>query len=208
MEHFLTSWGYVALFVATMISAMGIPTGAEIVTGYAGALSSGHLLTGPHDHLNLAVVIIVASVGEVVGCSLGYLVGRVGGRPLINKVGKYVLLTNRDVDRAEAWFARHGDSTVFFGRFVPLLRSFLSLAAGIAEMSFAKFIVFSAIACSMWCALLASVGYALGQSWHHVLKDFSLAGYVLTAVAIVVIVAAAYHRIVALRHERELAGDR
>jgi membrane protein DedA with SNARE-associated domain len=201
MEQLLATWGYLALFVATFISSMAIPIGAEIAIGYGGALASGQL-TGHHDHLLLGLVIVVAALGEIVGSSVGYAIGRFGGRPLVNRVGKFILLTNEDLDKAEAWFARRGEPVVFFGRFIPLLRSFISIAAGLGEMGAAKFLAFTAVACTMWCAALASIGYSLGASWHHVIKDFSYVGYAVAVLIVITVVALFTHRIRKIRSER------
>lgn len=201
MEHILATWGYLALFGIVLLSAMGIPVGSEVATGYAGALASGQLTTS-HDHLALGAVILVAIAGELVGSILGYSIGRFGGRPLVDKVGKYVLLTHRDLDRAEAWFARRGEPFVLFGRFIPLLRSFVSVAAGLAEMTFGKFLAFTVVGVAVWCGVLAGIGYSLGASWHHVIKDFSYAGYVLAALFAVAVVVMIFHRISVLRAER------
>ncbi|HVC26000.1 MAG TPA: DedA family protein [Acidimicrobiales bacterium] len=203
MEHFLATWGYLALFGATFLSTMGLPVGSEIAIGYAGALASGQLVTTGHDHLHLALVIPVALAGELVGSAAGYAIGYFGGRPLVDRVGKYVLLTHKDLDRAEAWFDGRGESAVFVARLVPLVRSFISLVAGLAEMSKAKFAVLTVLGCAVWCAALASVGYALGSSWHHVIKDFSDAGYVAAALVVVAIVFVVYHRIAQMRRERD-----
>ncbi|HVC14365.1 MAG TPA: DedA family protein [Acidimicrobiales bacterium] len=203
MEHILATWGYLALFGIVLLSAMGIPVGSEAATGYAGALSSGQLTTS-HDHLALGSVILVAVAGEIVGSILGYSIGRFGGRPLVDKLGRYVLLTHRDLDRAEAWFARRGEPFVLFGRFIPLLRSFVSLAAGLGEMTFGKFLAYTVAGCAIWCGILASIGYSLGASWHHVIKVFSDAGYVLAALFVLAIVAVLVHRISVLRSERAL----
>ena len=91
-------------------------------------------------------------------------------------MGKYVLLTHKDLDRAEAWFARRGEPVVLVGRFIPLLRSFVSFAAGLGEMALAKFAIFTVIGCAVWCTALCSLGYSLGSSYNHVLKAFSLRG--------------------------------
>jgi membrane protein DedA with SNARE-associated domain len=201
MEHILATWGYLALFGIVLLSAMGIPVGSEVATGYAGALASGQLTTS-HDHLALGWVILVAIAGELVGSILGYSIGRFGGRPLVDRVGKYVLLTHRDLDRAEAWFARRGEPFVLFGRFIPLLRSFVSLAAGLGEMTFGKFLAFTVVGVAVWCGALAGIGYSLGASWHHVIKDFSYAGYILAALFVVAVVVMIVHRISVLRAER------
>src|ERR1700733_10578738 len=98
---------------------MGLPVGAEIALIYGGVLASGQV---PNEGkpLQLAVVIIVAVVGEVLGSAAGYSIGRFGGRTLVDRLGKYVLLTHKDLDRAEAWFARRGEPFVLFGGFIPL----------------------------------------------------------------------------------------
>jgi membrane protein DedA with SNARE-associated domain len=202
MEHFLATWGYLALFAATLISSLGIPIGSEVAIGFAGALASGQVVSGSdHHHLNLIVVIVVATLGEIVGSCAGYAIGKFGGRPLVDRWGKYVLLTHRDLDRAEAWFDGRGESVVLFARFIPLVRSFISLAAGLAEMAFTKFLWLSAIGCLIWCAALASIGYSLGSSWHHVIKAFSYAGYIAIVLVIVGLVVVIGHRVRTLREE-------
>jgi membrane protein DedA with SNARE-associated domain len=201
MEHILATWGYLALFGVVLISALGIPVGSEVATGYAGALASGQL-TSSKDHLALGAVILVAVAGELVGSVLGYAVGRFGGRPLVDRVGRYVLLTHRDLDRADAWFARRGEPFVLFGRFIPLLRSFVSLAAGLGEMTFGKFLAFTVAGCAVWCGVLAGIGYGLGASWHHVIRVFSDAGYVLAALFVIAVVVLLLHRLSVVRAER------
>ena len=201
MEHFLETWGYLAVFVLSFISAMGLPVGAEVAIIYGGVLASGQIPHEPH-HLNLVAVIVVALLAEVLGSLAGYLIGYFGGRTLVDRLGKYVLLTHKDLDRAEAWFARRGEPFVFFGRFIPLLRSFVSFAAGLGEMPIAKFLAFTVVGCAMWCAALTSVGYELGSSYRHVLKDFSDAGYVLGALFVIAVVILFVHRIRVVRAER------
>jgi membrane protein DedA with SNARE-associated domain len=120
----------------------------------------------------------------------------------VDKVGKVVLLTHRDLDRAEAWFQRRGEPFVLFGRFIPLLRSFVSFAAGLGEMAIAKFVVFTVIGCAIWCTALVSLGYSLGSSYHKVLNGFSDAGYVLAALAVVAVVILFVHRLRVVREER------
>jgi len=201
MEHFLETWGYLAIFVLSFISTMALPVGSEVAIIYGGVLASGQIAHEPH-HLDLALVIVVALVGELLGSLAGYLIGSLGGRPLVDRFGRYVLLTHRDLDRAEAWFARRGDPFVLFGRFIPLLRSFVSFAAGLGEMALAKFVLFTAIGCAVWCTALASLGYSLGASYNHVLKGFSYAGYVLAALAVVAVAVVFAHRVRAVRLER------
>jgi membrane protein DedA with SNARE-associated domain len=202
VEEFLKSAGYGAVFALSFISSMGLPVGAELALIYGGVLASGQV-PGEGKPLSLAVVIIVAVLGEFLGSLAGYSIGRYGGRALVDKVGKYVLLTHRDLDRAEAWFGRRGEPVVFFGRFVPLLRSFVSFAAGLGEMPVAKFSLFTLIACAIWCTALCSLGYSLGSSYNHVLKAFSYAGYVLGALAVIAVAVVLWHRLREYRKQRD-----
>ena len=200
MEEFLRSAGYGAIFALSFISAMGLPVGAELALIYGGVLASGQV-SGVKP-LQLAVVIVVAILGEVLGSAAGYAIGRFGGRTLVDRVGKYVLLTHKDLDRAEAWFARRGEPVVLFGRFIPLLRSFVSFAAGLGEMALPKFAVFTVIGCAVWCTALCALGYSLGSSYNHVLKAFSFAGYVLGALAVVAVALVIWHRVREVRRQR------
>lgn len=201
MEHFLETWGYVAVFGLAFISSLGIPVGAEVAIIYGGVLASGQITNEPH-HLNVVVVILVATLAEVLGSLGGYLIGYFGGRPLIDRFGKFVLLTHKDLNRAEAWFAKRGDSVVLFGRLIPLLRSLVSFAAGLGEMAITKFVVFTAIGCAIWCSILTTVGYSLGSSYSHVLKAFSFAGYVAAVLVIIAVAVLFWHRLRVVRSER------
>jgi len=210
MENFLYHYSYLAVFTLSFISAMGLPVGAELAVIGGGALASGqvHMLlsngqTSPEVfHASLAAIILLAVLGEVLGSLAGYLIGFYGGRPLVDRFGRYVLLSHKDLDRAEAWFARHGEPLVLFGRFIPLLRSFVSFAAGLGEMAVPKFVAFTVIGCAIWCTALASLGYSLGSSYNHVQRSFSDAGYVLAALAVIAVVLLFVHRVRVVREER------
>jgi membrane protein DedA with SNARE-associated domain len=203
MQSFLQSWGYLAIFAATLISSMCIPIGSEVAIAYGGVLASGQVAANTgHDHLSLALVIVVATVGEVIGSFLGYGIGYFGGRPLVDRVGKFVLLTHKDLDRAEEWFKHRGEWSVLIARFIPLVRSFISVAAGLGEMALGKFAVFTVIGCAAWCAALASIGYSLGSSYEHVIKAFSYAGYVAIVLVVLAIIALLFHRLRVVRAER------
>jgi membrane protein DedA with SNARE-associated domain len=202
MVHFLQSWGYLAIFGATLLSSRCIPVGSEVAIAYGGVLASGKVVGVGHDHLSLVLVILVATAGELVGSFLGYGIGYVGGRPLVDRLGKFVLLTHKDLDRAEEWFDHRGEWAVLFVRFIPLLRSFISLAAGLAEMALGKFAVLTVIGCAVWCTALASIGYSLGASYEHVIKGFSYAGYVAAVLVVLAILFLIFHRLRAVRAER------
>ncbi len=194
MQSLVSHWGYLALFLITALSAFGVPIGSELAMVYGGALASGQVLSG-REHFELGLVILIALLGELVGSLAGYGLGRFGGRPLVDKVGRYLLLTHRDLKRVEAYLARSGESFVLVGRLVPLLRSFVSIVAGLAQMALWRFLVFSLIGSAIFTAALAGLGYALGGTWHSAVTDFSAVGYLAVAVALVAIVIGAVHRL-------------
>lgn len=199
MESFLTSWGYLALVVLTFAEAACVPIPSEITLGFAGYLSATH-------HLEIVAVILLGTLGECCGAFVGWAVGRYGGRPLIDHLGKYVLLTKTDLDRAERWFAHRGEPAVVVGRILPVIRTFISLPAGVAEMSPIRFGAATAAGSLAWCTALSVVGYELGSKWNEITKGFGDAGYVLAGLVVVAIAAFIGHRLVVLRRERAAGG--
>lgn len=195
MQSFLQSWGYVALVLLTFAEAACIPIPSEITLGFAGYLAYSH-------KMEIVAVILIGTLGELCGSFVGWAIGRFGGRPLIEKLGRYVLLTKSDLDRAERWFSRRGEPAVFVGRVLPIIRTFISLPAGVAEMNPLRFGLATFFGSLVWCTALAVAGYELGSSWHSLTKGFGDAGYVLAALAALAIVAFVAHRYLALRRER------
>ena len=200
MENFLTHQGYLALVVFAVIEAACIPIPSEITFGFAGVLAG----TG---RLSLAGVIVIGTAGEVAGSFIAYGVGRAGGRALVDHLGRYVLLTTSDIDRAERWFAGRGELAVAIGRAMPVLRAFVSVVAGFGEMSLARFTIASTVGTLAFAAALSSIGYAVGQSWHRIAHDFSLAGYLIAALVVLTIAIGILHRLKTLRIERTKVTD-
>jgi membrane protein DedA with SNARE-associated domain len=206
VEQFLEHWGYLAIFLLTVLESACIPIPSEVTLGLGGALSSTAFRSGSSTHLDLGLVIVAGIAGSVVGSLVAYVVGRIGGRRFVDRYGKYVLLTHADLDRVEAWFARRGEWMVLFGRVIPVMRTFISVPAGMAEMRPVRFTAFTAVGCSVWVSMLSVIGYELGGRWQSVTRGFSEASYVVAAIAAVVIVAFVVHRLRALRRERD--GER
>ena len=187
MEHFLQNWGYPAVFVLALVEAMCIPFPSEITFGFAGALAA-------EGHFNLAGVIAVGIAGEFLGSMVGYAVGRTGGRALVDRYGKYVLISGSDLDRAHRFMERRGDPAVAVGRMLPLVRTFVSVVAGIGEMAVAPFAIFTLIGTAVYSCAIASAGYGLGSGWHKLVKGFTAASFVLLALAVLAIAAFLWHR--------------
>lgn len=200
MQHFISSWGYVAVVLLTVAEAACIPFPSEVTVGVAGYLAS----TG---RLNLAVVIILGTVGEIVGAYVAYVVGRTGGRALVERFGRYVLLSHADLDRAERWLEHRGEWSVAIGRVMPLVRTFIALPAGIAEMPPVRFGLLTAGGSLVWIGSLAGVGYVLGDRWSRLTHGFDLAGYVIGVVAVGAMVAFVVHRLYAMRSHARRPGD-
>lgn len=202
MEQFLEHWGYLAIFALTVLESACIPIPSEVTLGLGGALSSTAFRSGSPTHLDLGMVIVVGIAGSVVGSLIAYVVGRTGGRRFVDRYGKYVLLTHADLDRVESWFARRGEWMVLFGRVIPVIRTFISIPAGMAEMRPARFTAFTAVGCAAWVSTLSVIGYQVGGRWQSVTKGFSDAGYVIAAIAVVVIVTFVWYRLRAVRQEK------
>jgi membrane protein DedA with SNARE-associated domain len=187
VQQFIASYGYLAIFVLMVAESACIPVPSEVTMVFGGALAAGAVAGA---HLNLPLVIAVGVAGNVTGSYIAWGVGAYGGRGAWRRWGRYVLLRPGDIDRADRWFARHGTKAVFFGRLLPVVRTFISLPAGIARMSPVRFGIYTLAGCIPWTAALAWAGYAVGANWQHVANDFHGATYALAAVIILLAVIA------------------
>jgi membrane protein DedA with SNARE-associated domain len=152
-------------------------------------------------HLNLALVIILGTIAEMVGSYISYSVGRVGGRPLVDRVGKYVLVTTSDVDRAERFLTGRGAWAVPVGRMLPFVRAFVSIVAGLVDIPPLRFGVLSLIGTVVYATALSSIGYGLAGTWNSINHGLSVAGYLLAAIVIVAIVGFILYRLRKFRQE-------
>ena len=194
MESFLIHAGYGALILFAFLEACCVPIPSEITFGFAGVLAF-------QGHLSLALVIIIGSLAELAGSYVSYGVGRVAERPVVERFGRYLLITKTDIDRAERFLDGRGGWAIALGRMLPLVRSFTSLVAGFTQVSALRFGVLSAIGTVIYASVVASIGYAVGTAWHSVAHDLAVAGYVIFAVAVVAIAAFIVYRVRELRRE-------
>ncbi len=173
MQQFITNYGYLAIFVLMLAESACIPVPSELIMTFGGALAAGAV---PGTHLNLIGVILAGTAGNVAGSYIAWAVGRYGGQPLLRRLsegrlGRH-LLREHDLDRAIAWFDRHGGKAVLIGRLLPVVRTFISLPAGIAEMPALRFGIYTTIGCIPWTAALAVAGYAVGTNWESIANAF------------------------------------
>lgn len=199
MQSFVQSYGYFALIVLSIASSACIPIPSEVTFVVAGALCTT-AVTG-HAQFTLWAVIVIGTLGSLIGSQIAYEVGRSAGRTIVDRWGKWILLTHKDLDSSERWFEKYGSATVLIGRVLPVVRSFISVPAGIAEMNRARFAVLTVIGSAIWVSLLAALGYAAGSNWHHVSRDFHDAQTPMIIIIVALIVFGFWHRIRAVRRQ-------
>jgi membrane protein DedA with SNARE-associated domain len=194
VEHFITrlvgDFGYVAVFLLMVAESACIPIPSEVTMLFGGALANATFvaaLPGHPEHLNFVLVGLVGTLGNLVGSWLAYAAGRAGGRPLVRRWGRYLLLREHEIDRADAWFAQHGEAAVFVSRLLPVVRTFISLPAGVAEMPLGRFTAYTFAGCLPWTFALAGVGYAVGSRWNTVERFIRPIGYVVAGLLVAAI---------------------
>lgn len=155
----IVALGYPGVALLMAIESACIPLPSEIIMPFAGYLVS-------QGHFTLWGVATAGAIGNNIGSHLAYLAGRHGGRPLVERYGRYVLIDAHDLDRADRFFARFGDGAVLIGRLLPVIRTFIAFPAGVVRMPLLRFHIFTFIGSWPWCYALAWVGLQLGQAWN------------------------------------------
>jgi membrane protein DedA with SNARE-associated domain len=194
MESFLAQWGYAAVFLFGFLEACCVPIPSEITFGFAGVLAG-------EGHLNIVLVIVVGTIAELIGSFVAYGIGRVGERPLVHRFGRYLLITQADIDRAERFLAGRGIWAIPVGRALPVVRTFVSIVAGFSQVPPLLFGVLSLIGTAVWVTVISLIGYGIGSAWQSVAHGLAVAGYVIFAVAVVGIAAFIVYRVREVRRE-------
>jgi len=197
MENFLTqvmtSHGYLALIIFAFIEACCIPISSEITFAFAGVIAFTH-----PDKFTLGAVIVIGTLAEMGGSLTSYAIGRRGGRHLLDRYGRWVLISRSDLDRAERFFAGRGVWAVAVARVLPLVRCFASFGAGVVEIPLLPFTIFSLIGTAAWATGLTLLGYNLGTTVDKFFKSFSVIGIILLVVMLAGLIA---HRVHAIRKD-------
>jgi membrane protein DedA with SNARE-associated domain len=189
VQHLITQYGYAAVFLLMLAESACIPIPSEVIMLFGGALAAG---VYPGAHPSLIGIVLAGVLGNVAGSYIAWAVGRYAGQPAVRRWGRRFGVRGHDIDRATAWFDRHGSGAVLFGRMVPVVRTFISLPAGFAGMPAGRFGLFTTLGCIPWTAALGIAGYALGANWQHIANDFhgptyAIAGIVVVALAVAVV---------------------
>jgi membrane protein DedA with SNARE-associated domain len=179
--HLIGAWGLPAVFLLMLLESACIPIPSEAIMPFAGFAVSEHTLS--------FIGIVVAGVaGNLVGSWIAYAVGYYGGRPFVDRWGRYVLLRPHHLDTAQRWFDDYGAPVVFFGRIIPIVRTFISLPAGFGKMRFWKFTLYTALGCVPWVALMGYVGVKLGGNWEKIQPYLHYADYLVVAAFVLLVV--------------------
>ncbi len=160
----ISNTGYTGVLFLMIIESAGIPAPSEVIMPFAGFL----VHTG---RFNLYLVTLVGALGNLVGSLIAWWIGAKGGRPLIEKYGRLILISKHDLDLSDRFFSKFGNATVFIGRLLPIIRTYISFPAGIAKMPIVPFSIYTFLGALPWSLALAMVGRKLGENWQ------SLKGY-------------------------------
>lgn len=188
LEALYERFGYVGVVIAMAIESAAIPLPSELILPFAGwSVSKGltePLTSSPWSYWG---AVIAGVVGNTVGSLASYAIGAYGGRPLVERYGKYVLISAHDLELADRWFARYGEATVFFSRMLPIVRTFISVPAGIARMPLWRFTLFSILGAIPWVMLLVWGGMQLGDYWLDLKRSLRGLDYLIAAVILLAV---------------------
>lgn len=184
----ISTVGYPGVVMMMAIESACIPLPSEIIMPFSGFLVYKGVF-------NLHLASLSGAIGCAVGSAVAYYAGMRGGRPFLERYGKYVLVRRKDIDRADMWFDRYGEPIVFISRLLPVIRTFISFPAGVSKMHFGRFMLYSFAGSVPWCYFLAYVGKVLGQNWHSIREYFHGADALILAVLGVGFVVWLYHHV-------------
>lgn len=191
--------GYPGLFLLIVAESTMIPIPSLLVMPFAGFLAS----TG---EFSLPVILIINTAGALTGSALSYWLGAAGGKPLLLRYGKYVLVRPKDLEKTEAYFARHGGKTILIGRFLPVVRHLISIPAGVARMPLGPFLGLTALGASLWGGGLMVLGYALGARWEAIATKAKRVDLVIAVLIVLAILAVVIRFLMKRRRERQAAA--
>ncbi len=192
LESLYERFGYVGVVIAMTIESCAIPLPSELILPFAGwSVSRGLVEPLTSSPWTYWAAVLAGVLGNTLGSLASYAIGAYGGRPLVERYGRYVLISAHDLALAERWFARFGEATVFFSRMLPIVRTFISVPAGIARMPLWRFALFSILGAIPWVMFLVWGGMQLGDHWldlKHALKglDYVVAAAIVAALGLFV----------------------
>jgi membrane protein DedA with SNARE-associated domain len=205
VQGLIADLGYPGLFVLIVLESTMVPIPSLLVMPFAGFLATdagGKSLGLDGALFSLPVILIINSTAALTGSMLSYLLGAAGGKPLLMRYGKWVLVRPKDIEKAEGYFNRHGGATVLIARFLPVVRHLISIPAGIARMPLPKFLTQTFLGATIWGGGLMVVGYVLGSQWEEVATKAKRVDLVIAGVIVLAILALAIRFVIRRRRER------
>jgi len=194
VQGIVRDMGYPGLFLLIMLESTLVPIPSELIMPFAGYLAF-------KGDFSLPVILVVNSTAALTGSAICYWIGVAGGKPLLQRYGKYFLLRAKDIERTERFFARHGKATILISRFLPVVRHVISVPAGIARMPLRSFFTQTFIGATIWGTVLMMIGYELGANWETVALQLKHIDLVIGALIVVTLLALAVRFV--LRRRRE-----
>ncbi|HWX97839.1 MAG TPA: DedA family protein [Solirubrobacteraceae bacterium] len=202
-SEFVAETGLVAVFLLMVAESACIPIPSEATMLFAGFAVTNPGAAAAHHHLTLFGIVAAGVLGNLVGSWIAYGVGRFGRLELVERHGHWLHLKPSHIEWADRWFQRYGAPAVFFSRMLPIVRTFISLPAGVGKMPFAKFTLYTLAGCVPWVLGLALAGEALGSEWENARKYFEYVDYAV----VVLVVAAIVYAVIRRRRGRSDSGD-
>ncbi|HEY0194626.1 MAG TPA: DedA family protein [Kofleriaceae bacterium] len=187
--------GYPGVFIFILLESTLIPIPSEIVMPFAGFMAS-------QGEFSLPVILVINSVAALIGSGICYWIGVVGGRPFLERYGRYFLVRHHDIEKTDAFFAKHGKKTVLIGRFVPVIRHVISVPAGIARMPLRDFFLQTFLGSTIWGGTLILLGYYVGANWETFAKTLKRVDLLIGGILVLGLVALAIRFVVRRRRER------
>lgn len=188
-------FGYPGVFVLITLESTLVPIPSELVMPFAGFMAW-------KGEFSLPVILVINSVGAMLGSGICYWIGVVGGKPFLVKYGKYFLVRQHEIDRTEAFFAKHGKKTILIARFLPVIRHVISVPAGIARMPLPGFFLQTFLGATIWGGTLILLGYYVGANWEAFARTLKRVDLLIGAILVLALVALAIRFVVRRRRER------
>jgi membrane protein DedA with SNARE-associated domain len=195
VQGIVRAGGYPVVFLLITLESTLVPIPSELVMPFAGYMAW-------KGEFSLPVILVINSVGAVVGSGICYWIGVVGGKPFLVNYGKYFLVRRHEIERTEAFFARHGKKTILIGRFLPVIRHIISVPAGIARMPLPGFFLQTFLGSTIWGGTLILLGYYVGANWEALASRLKRVDHVIGAILVLALVALGIRFVVRRRRER------
>jgi membrane protein DedA with SNARE-associated domain len=195
VQNIVRDLGYPGLFLLITLESTLVPIPSELVMPFAGYLAK-------QGEFSLVLIVIINSAAAMTGSAISYWIGAAGGKPLLDRYGKYALVRAKDIERTESWFRRHGRATILIARFLPVVRHIISVPAGVARMPLVPFFTQTFIGATIWGTVLIMIGYELGERSIAVARELKHIDLLVGLAILAVLLALAIRLVVLRRRER------